>query len=96
MKMRCESVIWSVLPGLRRELTRALHDLGLSQKEISECLGITQAAVSQYLKNKRGTSIEFEEDIKKEIVELAERIARGEVSSLDEEICRLCRMIRER
>jgi|Deesub1362B_J571_1020462.scaffolds.fasta_scaffold00058_124 hypothetical protein len=93
MKTRCESAIWYIIPALRRELTRELHNYGLSQKEISECLGITQAAVSQYLKNKRGATVELSDEVREEIKELAKRIKNGERPALEEEICKLCRKI---
>lgn len=53
MKPPCELIVWYVLPTIRYELTKELLRLGLSQKEVSESLGITQAAVSQYVKEKR-------------------------------------------
>jgi len=46
-----------VNPSLRAAIARKLvEDYGKSQTEIAHLLGITQAAVSQYLKNIRGHS----------------------------------------
>ncbi|MHA2366372.1 MAG: transcriptional regulator [Candidatus Hodarchaeales archaeon] len=46
---------WYVLPTIRRELTKTLKSMGkLRQKEIAKILGITEAAVSQYIKGTRG------------------------------------------
>ena len=45
---------WHVLPAMRRELAESLKEKGLKQREISEILGITEAAVSQYIKGSRG------------------------------------------
>ncbi|MBA3044390.1 helix-turn-helix domain-containing protein, partial [archaeon] len=49
MKMPCEVIIWYILPGIRREITKSLLKNGLSQREVAKKLGITDAAVSQYL-----------------------------------------------
>ncbi|MBC7115179.1 MAG: transcriptional regulator [Archaeoglobi archaeon] len=94
MRSRCEDAIWYIIPALRRELTVELYNSGLTQKEISKCMGITQAAVSQYLKSKRGATVNLSEEIREEIKKLAERIKRGEEISLESEVCRLCRKIR--
>jgi predicted transcriptional regulator len=67
----------------------------MSQKEISEILGITQAAVSQYVSNKRGSKIELQNDVKGAITDLAADIARGETDDLMMRICKICRKIRE-
>ncbi|MBC7110057.1 MAG: helix-turn-helix domain-containing protein [Archaeoglobi archaeon] len=94
MKSRCEDAIWYIIPALRRELTVELYNSGLTQKEISEYMGITQAAVSQYLKSKRGATVNLNDEIRKEIKEIAEKIRKGEKISLESEICRLCKKIR--
>jgi predicted transcriptional regulator len=58
-----EIEVWYVLPAIRRELALELKRRGKSQKEIAEILDITKAAVSQYLKNKRGNDIQFDQTI---------------------------------
>lgn len=51
----CEYVVWHGLPVLRKEIARCMiNDFGLNEKEAAEKLGITPAAVSQYLSGKRG------------------------------------------
>jgi Predicted transcriptional regulator len=52
MKFPCELIVWDVLPSIRSELAKKLSKSGLSQKEVSERLEITQAAVSQYINKK--------------------------------------------
>ncbi|MBU0758112.1 MAG: helix-turn-helix domain-containing protein [Nanoarchaeota archaeon] len=59
--------VWYVLPALRREITLSFKKNGMKQKEIAAILGVTEPAVSQYLKNKRASTIRFTEEIKKEI-----------------------------
>ena len=60
-----EVEVWYLIPALRRELSKIfISDFKLSQKQISEVLGITESAVSQYLSSKRGDELKFS---KKEI-----------------------------
>jgi uncharacterized protein len=63
-----------ILPALRRYLVIYLKEKGLKQKDIALLLGVHQAAISQYVKEKRGHAITFDEDILKEIKDSAGRI----------------------
>ena len=55
MKIPCELVVWYVLPTIRREVARELvNSHGMSQAEVARKFGVTDAAISQYLKKKRG------------------------------------------
>jgi len=46
-----------VLPGMRAEMvSRLVSERGLSQSEAARRLGVTRAAVSQYVSRKRGNS----------------------------------------
>ena len=94
MKFPCENVVWYVLPAIRSELSKELAKV-MSQKEISEILGITQAAVSQYVSNKRGSKIEFQEDVVGAIHELANDIAAGNHDNPASRICEICIKVRE-
>ena len=65
-----EIEVWYLLPALRREIARFLiKDFKLSQKKASVILGVTEAAVSQYFKSKRGNEIKFS---KKDLVKVKE------------------------
>ena len=63
MKPPCEIVVWYVLPSIRCKLAKELLSLGMKQKEISEVLDITQPAVSQYISDKRGQEITFDDKV---------------------------------
>ncbi len=52
MRPPCEIVQRDFLPDLRSSLSRILDEQGLSQSEIADKIGLTQAAVSKYLKQK--------------------------------------------
>ncbi|MFO8016653.1 MAG: transcriptional regulator [Candidatus Woesearchaeota archaeon] len=62
-----EIEVWYVIPAIRRELVREMVKRGLKQKDIADSLGITGAAVSQYLRNKRAREVQFTEETLNEI-----------------------------
>jgi len=67
-----------LLPALRRELTLNMLKLGLNQNQISKKLGITKAAVSQYLSKKRAREIDFDVLMKNKIKTAAKNITKKE------------------
>jgi len=75
MEMPHEIIVWYLLPALRKELVVALKDTGLSQKDVAKKMNITEAAISQYLHNKRGSKdIRFSATMGKEIKKSAVRV----------------------
>ena len=62
-----EIEVWYVLPAIRKEMAIALKKEGMAQKKIAEIFGVTPAAISQYISNKRGSDASMEKDIKKEV-----------------------------
>ena len=63
-----EIQVWYVLPAIRKELTKVLvKEKGLTQKETARILSITEAAVSQYLSEKRASTLQLEESVINEI-----------------------------
>jgi len=69
-----EIEVWYILPAIRKELVVALKEKGKAQKEIAKLLNITEAAVSQYTKEKRATGITFPQEIKEFIGKAAQEI----------------------
>ena len=94
MKTPCEVIVWDVLPGIRAALAEELVKNGLSQKEASKMLGITPAAVSQYVSKKRGYKIDFKDAVKDEIKKLANDIIQNRVDNLVLKICDICMKLR--
>ncbi|KXA95877.1 hypothetical protein AKJ65_00025 [candidate division MSBL1 archaeon SCGC-AAA259E19] len=102
MRPPCEIVATKVLPAIRTVLVKDLinrHEL--SQKEVAESLGVTQAAVSQYLSSTRGDR-DLEDKLKNSklfgrIRELSDKIAEGnpQKSQISEDFCDICRLIRK-
>jgi predicted transcriptional regulator len=74
MKPPCEVIVWYVIPTIRAELAKELVKMGMSQKDISLRLGITQSAVSQYIKDKRGKGIPINKEVRKGIKLLAKQV----------------------
>jgi len=73
--MHQEIEVWYVLPALRRELVKSLvRKYRMAQKDVAEMLGITKAAVSQYLKDKRAKEVVLNAKILKEIEKSAGRL----------------------
>ncbi|MBO4568377.1 MAG: transcriptional regulator [Candidatus Methanomethylophilaceae archaeon] len=96
MKIPCEIIVWSVLPMIRREMARELVTVhGMPQAEVARRFGVTDAAVSQYLRKKRGVGPAFEEGdedfacFMEILKESAGRIAE-QGSDPAVEMCRLC------
>ncbi len=78
MMLPQEVEVWYILPAIRSALCRELASR-LSQKEIAKLLGITEPAVSQYIKGKRGSKVKFNEETKKDIKRIAGKLAAKEM-----------------
>lgn len=96
MKPPCELIVWYVIPTIRAELAKEMIKLGLSQKEVSEKLGITQSAVSQYMKDKRGKGIPVNKQVRKAIKALAKDIVDGNTGKdVIPGICAVCAIVKK-
>ncbi|MCQ2965011.1 MAG: transcriptional regulator [archaeon] len=96
MKPPCEMVVWYVIPAIRSELAKDLLKLGMRQKDISELMDITQPAVSQYLTDKRGSGIQFNDDVKELISDFADDLYSGDAGKSDiiSRTCAICKKIK--
>ena len=75
MKTPKEIELWFVIQALRREIARELSETHeLSQKDIAKILGVTEAAVSQYRKDKRGKNVALSEDVVAKVKESTAKI----------------------
>lgn len=82
-----------IIPALRREIAVNLKKRGHSQREIAKRLGLTEAAVSYYLKGKRGKDVKFDAITFKKINESTNRLEKG--SEFVKEITFLCNFLRK-
>jgi len=87
-----EYVVRHGLPVLRKEIARCMiNDFGLNEKEAAEKLGITPAAVFQYLSGKRGKINVTDVEVLHKINISTERIVNQGDGTVVSEICRLCK-----
>ena len=92
----CEFMMWNGLPVIRREIaTSMINDYGLNQKETAEKLGITPAAVCQYVSKKRGKLDITDKNILCEINKSAQIIINNGNNNVTSETCRICKMLRK-
>ena len=96
MRPPCEIVVWYVIPTIRSELAKELLNLGMKQKEISELLDITQPAVSQYISDKRGHGIKFNDETQNLIREFAKGLLEEKYTQRDiiPHVCQICKKVK--
>lgn len=73
-----ELEVWYLLPAIRKEFAKEMIKEGLSQREVAEKLCLTEAAVSQYIKGKRGSDVEIGGAIRKDIKKSVKKILKGD------------------
>ncbi len=92
----CEYMMWNGLPVIRKEIAESMiNKYGLTQKEAALKLGVTPAAVCQYLSKKRGKIKIIDEIILKEIDKSAQIIIDNGSNSTVIETCRICKIMRK-
>jgi predicted transcriptional regulator len=70
-----EIEVWYIIPAVRKEFARLLtKEHGLSYEKAGAALGISKAAVSQYLSNKRANKVCLDAKTKREINKSAVKI----------------------
>jgi len=87
--MHCDTMVRNLLPPMRAEMVfRLVQKQGLSQSDAAKRLGVTRAAVSQYMSKKRGAS---EVQISSELDSLIDRWALAVVTGeSDINLCDVC------
>jgi len=91
----CEYMMWNGLPTIRKEIAESMiNDYGLSQKETAEKLGITPAAVCQYVSRKRGRIDIKNEKVLEEVKISAKTIIDNGDGHIIKETCRICKLLR--
>lgn len=55
-----EIEVWYLIPALRKEIAKILiNKKKMKQKDVALILGVTEAAISQYISSKRANEIKF-------------------------------------
>jgi len=93
MKAPCHAVVWYLLPTIGAELARQLAKRGMPQKEIAKRLGVTPAAVSQYMKGARGAEVKLGRESLEGICKLADEVEKGKADEARVilSVCGICR-----
>ena len=91
-QMPQEIEVWYIIPAIRRELAKSMIDnFKLTQKQVSDHMCLTEAAVSQYLSSKRAKEVIFSEAIIEEVKKSAVKIM-ADKKTLVPEMIRLCNL----
>jgi len=102
MKPYCEIASQYLLPALRALVAKTLMEkYKMTQQNAASKLGLSQAAISQYMRQLRGSkikTIEKDKAIIDEIEKFSGRIASGELKSLDalDAFCGICKIARKK
>ncbi len=93
-------VVQHILPPLRVAISRKLvEEYGLKKSKIAELMGLTPAAITQYLNQKRGDDLDFINQSPK-INELVSELAKNLASDSSQpdmlllQMCRICQVVR--
>jgi predicted transcriptional regulator len=91
--IHCDTLVRTMLPSMRAEMvSRLVNDRGLSQSEAARKLGVTRAAISQYISRKRGFN---EARFTTEVNAIIDRWARAvDTGESDINLCDVCRCAR--
>lgn len=101
MYVPCELAVKSIMPAFRALVAeKLLETYGLKQGEAAQLLGITQSAISRYVKNERGNILKSKiaqlEDVNTLMMEVAEKLIDGktELHEISRTFCRGCQRVR--
>ncbi|MDA0524009.1 transcriptional regulator [Methanococcoides alaskense] len=95
MKPTCEIMVQRVLPAIRAGLARTMMiDHGCTQQQVADILGLSRAAVSQYVSEKRGAEVGFSEETNEEIRKFATNLVNGmPAKAMNEGMCNVCKFV---
>jgi predicted transcriptional regulator len=85
LRFPSEIVVERFLPTVRAMLATALDDRGLTQEEIAEHLGVSQAAVSQYVRGDVTVEERFagDERLRDAVARIADGFAAGSMDGYE-------------
>jgi hypothetical protein len=94
MMLPQEIEVWYVLPAIRREMCKELISQGFTQRKAAQVLGVTEAAVSQYVSSKRASKVKFGKPFLSEIAGVCSMIKDGKMTAY-EGLQVMCRTFRQ-
>ena len=89
-----ELEVWYILPAIRSEMAKCLAARGLKHKDVAKLLGITESAISQYLKGDRAQKVKFSKKVLSEIENSCDKIIK-EKDCAQREIQSICALLRK-
>ncbi len=92
IRPRCEIIVQYVLPVIRAEMAVRMKEEGISQAQIARILGVTPAAVNQYVKSKRGTAGQDAEVL--EVIDDSLEEYKDDPEALSVHLCDVCNTIK--
>ncbi|MEA2034026.1 MAG: transcriptional regulator [Euryarchaeota archaeon] len=93
--MTCDTIVREYLPQIRAELVyRLVYNKGIPQSKVAQWMGLSRAAISQYISKKRGEGdIEISDDLNNIIEKWAEGIINGDGTIT---ICDICQCMKKK
>jgi len=94
--MVCDSLARNLLPRMRAEVVfRLVNDQGITQSEVAKRLGVSRAAISQYMSRKRGGGHgDLSPDLNDMVDLWAEAVMHDDVTITLCDVCRCARKCR--
>ena len=90
-----EIEVWYIIPSIRKELAKLLTEkYKLTFDKVGEILGVSKAAISQYINKKRANILRFPASIRKEIEKSAKIINENNNLAL-KEIIRILNLMKK-
>lgn len=92
----CEKAVWQYLPQIRADLALELVKTGMTQSQAAKKLGVTPAAVSQYIHKKRGMQSSRSSLYRTGIEAAVDKIRQdASVDELYSIVCNCCRLMQK-
>jgi predicted transcriptional regulator len=92
----CEKAVWYYLPQIRADLAIELVKTGMTQSQAAKKLGVTPAAVSQYIHKKRGQQSQksrvYRQEINAAVVKICEDASSEQLQGM---VCNCCHMLQK-
>ena len=90
-----EIEVWYIIPAIRREMAKCLiKEFGLTYEKVGKILGISKAAISQYLKSKRAAKVKLHSKAMSKVTASCKRLFKSTTDS-NTEIISILNFIRE-
>ncbi len=91
-----EIEVWYIIPAIRREMANSFSkEHKISYDKIAELMGLTKAAISHYVKNKRAAKIKLHPKASEEVKKSCKRIIKNKTGVI-EEISNILKIIKDK